>query len=676
MPALGHAALLVSLIVSAWALFAGALGALTPSPPLVRSAGRALVAAAILVSIATAILLVALLTDDFSIRYVADYSSREQPFLYKLSALWGGQDGSLLLWCFLLGLFSWIVVATAGKAPADLVPWIYATLGGVLTFFVTVTAFIANPFDLFPPGLAPANGTGLNPLLQNPWMVVHPPTLYFGYVGAAIPFAFALAALLANRLDNAWVRATRRWTLFTFAFLSIGIWLGAYWAYIELGWGGFWGWDPVENASFLPWLTLTAYLHSAIIQERKGQFRVWSFLMIVMTFFLVVFGTFITRSGVIQSVHAFQRSNIGYWFLVFLGTGSAFALALLIYRLPTLRSRAPLDSFWSREGTFLYANIALVGLTIMIFVLTMWPVFSQVLIGEQVTKEPIQYTQATRPLFLLLLFLMGTGPLISWRRQDGGELLRAFAFPAGVGLATLLACFALGAREPWSLAFFAVSAFVLAAVSQQAWQDIDERRSTTGEGRATAFFRQVLTHKRRYGGYLVHIGVAIMAIGIAGSSAYKIDETFEALSPGQVIEIDGYRVTYEGFDILNRPDYDAAIIRLAVQRPGSEAIEKVFPERRVYRRTEQPTTEVAILPTLVPRGLSELGRIGEDFYVINVNLDVASGAGTFEVIVHPLINFLWLGGIILCAGCLFSGWPDRREVREWIGESKTVPATA
>ncbi len=676
MPALGHAALLVSLIISAWALFAGALGAMTPSPALVRSAGRALIAVAILVSIAAAVLVVALVTDDFSVRYVSEYSSREQPLAYKISALWGGQDGSLLLWCFLLGVFSWVVVATIGKAPGDLVPWIFATLGGILAFFITVTAFIANPFRLFPPGFAPPNGTGLNPLLQNPWMVVHPPTLYLGYVGAAIPFAFALASLLAPRLDNTWIRATRRWTLFTFAFLSIGIWLGAYWAYIELGWGGFWAWDPVENASFLPWLTLTAFLHSAIIQERKGQFRVWSFLLIVMTFFLVVFGTFITRSGIIQSVHAFQRSNIGYWFILFLGTGSAFALALLIYRLPQLRSKTPLDSVWSREGTFLFANIALVGLTIMIFVLTMWPVFSQVLSGEQVTKEPIQYTQATRPLFLLLLFLMGTGPLISWRRQTGAELLRAFAFPVVVGLATLASCFALGAREPWSLSYFAVSGFVLAAVLQQAVQDVGERRRTTGEGRLSAFVRQVATHKRRYGGYLVHIGVAIMAIGIAGSSAYKLDETFEALSPGEAIEIDGYRVTYEGFDILNRDDYDAAIIRLEVQRPGSSRIEKVHPERRVYKRTEQPTTEVAILPTLVPRSLSELGRIGEDFYVINVNLDVASGAGTFEVIVHPLINFLWLGGIVLCAGCLISGWPDRREVREWIGESKPVPATA
>ncbi len=674
MPALGQAALLVSLIVSVWVLFAAGLGALTRSPGLVKSAERGIVATAVLVSVATGVLLFALLTDQFVIRYVSEYSSREQPFMYKLSALWGGQDGSLLLWCFLLAVFSAIVVFTSAQAPQDLMPWVYATLAGVLTFFITVTAFVANPFRTFPAMEVPANGVGLNPLLQNPWMVIHPPTLYFGYVGATIPFAFALAALLAGRLDNTWVRATRRWTLFTFAFLSIGIWLGAYWAYLELGWGGFWAWDPVENASFLPWLTLTAYLHSVIIQERKGLFRVWSFLLVILTLVMVVYGTFITRSGIIQSVHAFQRSNIGYWFMLFLGTGSAFAIALLIARLPKLKAKAPLDSFWSREGTFLFANIALVGLTLMIFVLTMWPVFSELLTGQQVTKEPIQFTEATRPFFLLLLFLMGTGPLVGWRIKNGAELGRAFLVPAAAGLVTGIVCFVAGAREPWSLAYFVVSVFVLGAVVQQAFLDVAERRRTTREGFFPAFVRQVASHKRRYGGYLVHIGVAIMAIGIAGSSAYKKDQTFEALAPGQSVEIDGYRITYEGFDIVNRPEYDAAVMRLGVQRPGSDTVEHVTPQRRIYKRTEQPTTEVAILPTLVPRGLSQLGRVGEDFYVIAVNLEVASGRGTFEVIVHPLINFLWLGGLILALGCVVSGWPQRREEREWIGEPAAAAA--
>ncbi|MCU0253005.1 MAG: cytochrome c biogenesis protein CcsA [Acidobacteria bacterium] len=674
MPAFGQAALLVSLIVSVWVLFAASLGALTRSPGLVRSASRGTLATAVLVSLSTGVLLLALLTDRFEIRYVAEYSSREQPMIYKLSALWGGQDGSLLLWCFLLSLFSAIVVLTAKKAPQDLLPWVYASLAGVLVFFITITAFVANPFRVFGPMEIPANGQGLNPLLQNPWMVIHPPTLYFGYVGATIPLAFALAALFANRLDNAWVRATRRWTLFTFGFLSIGIWLGAYWAYLELGWGGFWAWDPVENASFLPWLTLTAYLHSVIIQERKGMFRVWSFVLIILTQLLVVYGTFITRSGIIQSVHAFQRSNIGYWFMLFMGTGTLFAFALLLRRLPQLKAKAPLESFWSREGTFLFANIVLVGLTLMIFTLTMWPVFSELFTGQQVTKEPIQFTQATRPFFLLLLFLMGTGPIIGWKNRTGAELGRAFVAPAAAGIVTAVACLIAGAREPWSLAYFAVSVFVLAAVFQQAGLDIAERRRTTREALVPAFFRQVSTHRRQYGGYLVHIGVAVMAIGIAGSSAYKLDETFEALAPGQSVELDGYRIAYEGFDIVNRPEYDAAIIRLGVQRPGSDSVEHVTPQRRVYKRTEQPTTEVAILPTLLPRGLGQLGRVGEDFYVIAVNLDVASGRGTFEVIVHPLINFLWLGGLIVAAGCLVSGWPPRREEREWIGEP--APAAA
>ncbi|MBP7146775.1 MAG: heme lyase CcmF/NrfE family subunit [Acidobacteria bacterium] len=666
---LGQAALLVAVIAAAWSLFAGLLGGVNRSANLTSSSARGLVACAALTTLSVTALLHGLLTNAFHVRYVAEYSSRQQPLIYKLSALWGGQDGSLLLWAFLLALFGSIVVALARRNPPELMPWVYASLGGVLLFFLCVATFVANPFRVFAPAEIPPNGIGLNPLLQNPWMMIHPPTLYLGYVGVTVPFAFAVAALVTGRLTGDWIAHVRRWTLFTWTFLSIGIWLGAYWAYLELGWGGFWAWDPVENASFLPWLTLTAFLHAMVVQETRGTFRTWSVSLVLASFVLSVFGTFVTRSGIIASVHAFAKSSIGTWFLVFLVSVTLGCLALLFWRLGRLRSTAPMSAIWTREGMILLGNVVLVGVTAMVFILTMWPTFTGMSGGEQQTLEPMVYTRATRPLFLVLLLVMATGPLVGWRGSSARETFRRFALPAAFALALVVGLFLSGAREPWSLAFFAASMLVAAALVQALVQDVRRRRATRGEGLATATARELATHRRRYGAHLVHLSVVVMATGIAASMAYKTEHTFESIPAGQVVEVDGYRLTYRGFDVVNRPEFDGVIARFDVVRPGSGRAEPVSPERRAYHGTNQPSTEVSILPTLLPRSVGEIGRLGEDLYVIPLHVDTASGTATINVLVHPFVNWLWAGGILLILGAHLAAWPSRAELREYLVEA-------
>lgn len=662
MIALGQAALLVLPILAAWSLLAGGLGHLTNSPALARSAGRGLIASAVLALASSAALLLAFLKNDFRLEYVADYSSREQPLIYKLSAFWGGQDGSLLLWAAVLAVFGALVVlTTARRTPPSWHAAIYAVLGGILLFFAVLTAFVANPFTLLPPGAVPPNGRGLNPLLQNPWMLIHPPTLYLGYVGCALPFAFAAAALLRGAADDTWVKLCRAWSLFTFTFLSIGIWLGAYWAYIELGWGGFWAWDPVENASLMPWLTLTAFLHAGVAQEAKGTFRILSITLVTLTFLLSVYGTFLTRSGIIASVHAFGKSSIGTWFLVFLLTVTALCVGLLIWRSRSLRRGSPLESLWSREGGLLLGNLLLLGLTVIVFFMTMYPVFTGAQGGEQQSLKPEQFTAATRPWLLLLLLIMGTGPVLAWREERPLAVLRRLALPLGLGLAAAALFALLGAREIWSLGFFAVSLFVAAAIVCSFVRDLADRRKTTREHPLAAAGRLFLHHRRRYGAQLVHLSMVVMAIGISGL-AYKTDLTFETVSQGQKMEVAGYRLTYEGYDVINRPEYDALALRLAVYPPGSREGVLMSPERRVYGRAEQeqPATEVAILPRVLPFSWGQPGRHMEDLYVIPLNIDLATGTATLQVLVHPLVNWLWVGGVLLILGAHLAVWPPRK----------------
>lgn len=651
---LGQAALLAALVSSAWAFATGFLGGFTGSDPLTRSSGRGLLASGCWLALASTGLAVALLTDDFRLEYVVQYSCKNQPWVYKLSAFWAGQGGSLLFWALLLAGFGSLAVLFARRTPADLLPWAYSTFGTMILFFTGVAALVTNPFQRLPPGTIPPDGAGLNPLLQNFWMLVHPPTLYLGYVGCAVPFAYALAALAAGRLDSSWTRAVRRTSLWAFAFLTLGIWLGGYWAYIELGWGGFWAWDPVENASLMPWLTLTAFIHSIIAQDRRGLLKLWNLTLVTITLMLSIYGTFLTRSGIIQSVHAFTRSSIGNGFIGFLLLVGLVALGLILWRRGQLRGEAAIESVLSREASFLFGDLLLLGLALLVLILTMWPVISQIFSSQPVTMEPRQFTQVTRPWFLLLVLMMAVGQRAAWRRTTPRHLLRALALPLAVAGAVAGALLLGGGRDPWSLAFLFAAGFVATAALSGMIRLF--RPSTS---RLSPAPHPEPARLQKLGGLLSHLGVALMVAGIALSTGYRREAAFEALPPGRSVTFDNYQITYGGFDLVNRPEYDGVRLKLAVTAPGSDQPREVMPERRVYGRTRQPASEVAILTTLWPHSVGELKRIGEDLYVIPVEADFGRNTATIQVIVHPFLNALWFGGILLLAGTLLAAWPTK-----------------
>src|SRR5947209_12327008 len=459
---LGRAALVTSFLLLLYALVGGSLAAWKGWRRLAESAQNALLGSFAATVIATAVLLAALARHDFTFQYVADHTSRELPLGYTLTAFWGGQEGSLLLWLLVLGGYSVTAVLTARRAGRGVLAWVVPTLGLVGTFFALLLVFVASPFAT---QAAPADGAGLNPSLQNPYMAVHPPMLYLGYVGLTVPFAFAIGALLARRTDERWIIATRRWTLAAWAFLGIGQLLGAHWAYVEIGWGGYYAWDPVENAALMPWLAATAFLHSVMIQEKRGMLKVWNMLLVVLAFCLSLFGTFLTRSGIIQSIHSFTQSSIGPWFLGFICLVTAGSLALVFLRLPLLRATTRLESIVSREATFLYNNLLLVAFTLTILWGVTFPLVSQAVRGEAVTVGRPYYDFFLRAFGLPLLLLMGIGPLVAWPRATPRSLWRTFLWPAGAALAVGVLLVALGAgSSPPGLVAYTFSAFVLASI--------------------------------------------------------------------------------------------------------------------------------------------------------------------------------------------------------------------
>src|SRR5438876_6476197 len=442
MPDLGRAALVTAFLLLVYATAAGAFAGGTRRRRLATSAQNALIAAFVASAVAAAVLLAALARHDFSFQYVADHTSRELPLRYALTAFWGGQEGSLLLWLLVLCAYSATAVLVTRRVARDLLAWTVPVLGFVGSFFAFMLVFVSSPFAT---QAAPGDGAGLNPSLQNPYMAIHPPMLYLGYVGLTIPFAFAMGALLSRRTDERWIVATRRWTLGAWAFLGIGQLLGAHWAYVEIGWGGYYAWDPVENAALMPWLAATAFLHSVMVQEKKGMLKVWNMLLVIMAFCLSLFGTFLTRSGVINSIHSFTQSSIGPWFLGFICLVTAGSLALIYLRLPLLRAKTRLESIVSREATFLYNNLLLVALTLTILWGVTFPLLSEAARGEPVTVGRPYYDFFLRVFGLPLLFLMGLGPLIAWRRASTRSLLKTLAWPAGVAVVCGAALIAAGA---------------------------------------------------------------------------------------------------------------------------------------------------------------------------------------------------------------------------------------
>jgi cytochrome c-type biogenesis protein CcmF len=727
---LGHYSLLLALIASAWAVIAPLLAATVRNRALQRSAERGMHTATAATIIATGCLVAGFLTNDFRIDYVYHYSSSSQAIQYKIGALWGGQAGSLLLWVLILSVMGSIMVWTNRNKHRALMPYATSVVALTVVFFMVLLNFIELPFATGP---MRADGAGLNPQLKNYWMMIHPPCLYLGYVGFTIPFAFAIAALITRRTGDLWFRTTRRWTLFSWFFLGTGVLLGSYWAYIELGWGGYWAWDPVENASLMPWLTGTAFLHSVMIQEKKGMLKVWNVLLIILTFSLSIFGTFLTRSGIISSVHAFATSGIGPAFGIFLLLIFCGSLVLLILRLENLRAEARMESVLSRESTFLFNNMIFVGIAATVLFLTTFPMLSELATGRKVTMGPPIFNVVNIPWALVLLLLTGIGPLIAWRKASKANLRRNFLFPAlagfwflifsllvlidfrafgaafsGMGRALIsldVAAFLDQIKTFYPALTFGIGAFVIATVLVEFYRGVRVRVVNRGESFPVALTQLVWRNKRRYGGYIVHLGVVVIFFGIAASSAYQ-KEAVGRLRLGESLAVDSYFMRYDNYRLEAVDDHIGAVTELSVidrysgrvlgsvsaeQRfhpnmlvpelrdsfvkvrelgrqgspdyaAGVSALYELIPrlEQHYSREVKTPSTEVGILSFGSPLAAS---RFGEDFYVIPLWVDARTGEANFRVFINPMVNFIWFGGFIFVIGATISILPDARERR-------------
>jgi cytochrome c-type biogenesis protein CcmF len=650
MAELGRAALVVSLGLSLYALVAGAAAARGNRRRLASSARNALYCSFGSTLLAAVVLASALVRHDFSFVYVAQHTDRTLSTPYALSAFWGGQEGSLLLWLLVLTGFGALAVALNRQLLRDLTAWVVPVLGGIATFFAFMLVAVSSPFTT---QTAPLDGAGLTASLQNPYMVAHPPMLYLGYVGLSIPFAFAAGALLSGHTDERWIVATRRWTLVAWTFLGFGQLLGAHWAYVEVGWGGYYAWDPVENAALMPWLAATAFLHSVMIQERKGMLKVWNMVLVALAFELSILGTFLTRSGVVNSIHSFAKSSIGGWFLAFVVISSLFSLALILWRLPLLKARTKLESALSREATFLYNNLLLVALCLTILWGVLFPIVTQLVRGETRTIGRPYYDFFLRAFGLPLLLLMGIGPLIAWRKTSVRALLRTLAWPiaAAAMSGVVLVAVGAGSSKPGLIAY-SFSAFVLATIV------VELVRGARATG---SLFTLIARNRRRYGGYIVHASVVLLAIGVAGSSAYATNVE-RRLEPGQSMTVAGYTLVNRGIEQRTTPRAREIRAVLDVRGPWSGTLRT---GRNQYFAPPEPSQEVAIKTNWLR---------AQDLYVIADELHPATGVVYVQVLVKPLVNLIWVAGLVFLLGSAVALWPDAREQRRLV--TRLAPARA
>ncbi len=646
MPNLGELALAVALLLALYSIGANLYGVRRNRLDALESARHALWAMTVMVALAALSLWAALLTNDFSLAYVAEHSSSSLSTFYKFTALWGGQEGSMLFWTLLLSVFTSVAAYQNRSRNPQIAPYALAVMAGVAVFFLGMLNFVTPPFVRL--AHIPPDGSDLNPLLQNYWMAIHPPSLYTGYVSTTVPFAFASAALITGKLDDTWIRTTRRWAIFSWFFLTLGNLFGARWAYEVLGWGGYWAWDPVENAAFMPWLVMTAYLHSVMIQERKDMLKVWNLALIGLAFVLTLFGTFITRSGVISSVHSFTQSGLGPYFLTFLIGVALIYAAALIYRVPDLRSPAEFESYLSREAAFLFNNLILVGIAFAVFWGTIFPILSEAVRGVKITVGPPFFNKVNGPLALGLIFLMGVGPLIAWRRMTVKKLLRVFAAPAIAGIATGAVLFqVLGLRQWYVLAAGSLVGFVFGTILAEFRRGVVARRHMVKESVPRAVANLVSKNNRRYGGYIIHVGVLLAFVGIIGSSFFKT-EVKQSVKQGESFAVGPYQLKYLGLSVSDTPHMDSATARLALFENGRE-LAVMDPARVFYKAPQQPATQVAIRSTPLA-----------DLYVVLAGID-KSGFATFQVFLTPLVLWLWLGGVVMALGTVVVMWPNVRE---------------
>ncbi|HTL06074.1 MAG TPA: cytochrome c-type biogenesis CcmF C-terminal domain-containing protein, partial [Gemmatimonadales bacterium] len=610
MTLLGQFSLWLALFTAGWGAWIAFFGRWQQRPELARTATRSTYGVMAALALAALCLWKGLLSHDFNIEYVAQYTARNLPTSYVLAAFWAGQKGSLLFWATILSIFAATAQSVTSRRHAALLPYVAGITNIVVAFFILTMLFSANPFErlLF----TPEDGRGLNPQLQNPGMTIHPPMLYLGYISITIPFAFAMAALLSKKLDSGWIHAMRKWTILSWLFLSAGITLGMWWAYVELGWGGYWAWDPVENASLLPWLTMTAFLHSVMIQEKRGMLKRWNVGLIVASFLLSIFGTFITRSGVIASVHSFTQSGVGYFFLGFLLLAAIFAFTLLYVRWPLLEPEARLESLASREAAFLFNNLALVGIAFSVLWGTLFPIISELVRGTKITVGPPFFNRVNVPLGLLLLALTGIGPLIAWRKASPENLRRQFTVPLASGALVGVVLVLLGIRGLYAVMAWALAGFVVGTVTQEFWRGIRARRRMHGESVPLAFGRLVSRNRRRYGGYVVHLGFLTYLVAFAGM-AFKVTREV-TLSPGESTELRSpfghtYKFTHMGVSQYPQANRFVSAATLEVRKDGKPA-GRITSEKRQHldsfgRNTFEPSTEVGIRSNLQ-----------EDLYVV------------------------------------------------------------
>jgi cytochrome c-type biogenesis protein CcmF len=633
----GALALLLAFCISLYAIVASVAGRLKQKPFLVLSGERAVLAVWLLVSTAAGILIYSLLTGDMRMAYVASHTNNAMPLFYKFAAWWGGQEGSLLFWSWILSTYGAVVVLKNRGQHRIMMPWVLAILSSVQIFFLTLNAFVVSPFQVLAVDkviTSVPDGMGLNPLLQYWAMVIHPPMLYLGYVGFAVPFAFAMASLISKAPGDSWIHTTRRWTIVTWLFQGTGIMLGSAWAYHVLGWGGYWMWDPVENASLLPWLAATAFLHSVMMQEKKGMMKVWNMVLIASTFFLCIYGTFLTRSGIISSVHAFAESPIGKYFVTFLAIGIAATVWLILDRLDYLRSESELESVVSRESSFLFNNLVLLASCFAVLWGTMFPVLSEKFSSEKISLDAVWFNRLMVPIGLFLLFLTGVGPLFAWRRTSLESLRKNFQWP-GVGMLVLVvALYAGGMRYPYSIISLGLCFFVTATIVMEFFRGSRAISEKTNVGLIPAMVELTHRNTRRYGGYLVHMGIVLMFIGWSG-------HPFNQTAIGEVDKGDTMRVgayTLKVADLTNgeTADYQWDTAILEVSKNG-KSIGTLEPTRKFYKVAQQGTADVALRT-----------RLNEDLYI---NYAARTGdKATLQAYVFPLVSWIWIGVLVLIGG--------------------------
>jgi len=664
----GSFALILAFVCAAYAILGGIAAIFTRHPLLIKSARQAGLATCALIFLATGSLVYLFFSDNFSVAYVVAHSNRDLATFYKIAALWSGQEGSLLFWSFLLSIYVFSVLLAYRNKNGELMPYVGVVMASVQLFFLTLNNFVASPFKAL--GVPAANGTfdlvarsdgnGLTPLLQYPEMVIHPPNLYSGYTGFTIPFAFALAALLARYPGEKWIHLTRKWTMIAWCFQTLGILLGAHWAYAVLGWGGYWAWDPVENASLLPWLSGTAFLHSVMMQEKRGMMKVWNVWLVFVTFMLCILGTMLTRSGVVSSVHAFAQSSIGSWFLGFLGVIFFVCFAAYLYNRDYLKSENQLDSVVSRESSFLFNNLILLVSCIAVVSGTLFPVFSEWLSGSRISVGAPFFNKVNIPIGLILLFLTGVGPLLAWRKTSLDSLKRNFGWPALTGLLAGAVALALGLRQFYALVCLILCVFVACTIGMEFFRGARVIRARSGATLVASAVDLTMRNTRRYGGYIVHMGMVLIFVGLAGA-AFNRDAQKE-MQLGSTLDIGSYKLLLQSFDQKAERNYTAERMIVEVLR-DNKPLMMLYPERRFFQTNEQSGTMVAIYSTL-----------REDLYVVYAGQSPETQLPVMHAYLNPLVKFIWLGGVVVVLGTLVALLPNRRAVLVLSGAEQPAAA--